>query len=281
MAPVDSVVFDGDGHPPTTTMRFTFRVMGTSYRCQLHPITCVHPGCSRKTFLRPLCPNHARTGLGVRVRRVQYPGASPGQCGLFAEREFRPGDLICPYLGRRSMAVGVDKASFPSSSSSLWWHCPESTGHAEDSGYGISSQDGTEFDASCERSYGAMVNHADEPANNAALIRLNATTVLHLYRAWRQRQRDTGHRDGPWYQIPPGVDLPNDGFAIHRVPSILLLAAHRAGSGRAVGIVPGAIWILAGNPIRRGEEITVSYGADASQIINVRVRTMPSLSTHR
>jgi hypothetical protein len=272
-----AVVKDDEDSDHPTQRRFTFRVIGTSYRCHLHSVPCAQIGCKRQTFLGPLCPPHAQVSLGVRVRRVRFrAAASPGHCGLFAERDFFKGDLICPYLGRRVVSTANNDVS-----SSSWWHCPESSGTAEDSGFAVSSRDGARFDASCNRSYGAMANHADETSNNASLIRLDGVFVLKLLRAWRhQPYMDT--IGSPWYQIPSGEITTNDGFVIHRIPVVLLLAFTWGLSGSSeVGLHPGAIWICAKRPIRRGEEITVDYGGEASHIVDIHVRTMPSLATYR
>jgi hypothetical protein len=150
---------------PTVKPAATFRI-GTQYQCSVHAVQCVAPmrgrPCNAWTLLRPLCRHHARDALGVVVGETRFPSGAVGT-GLYAAREFRKGDLICPYLGARR----------PDDE----WICPRSTGTGDvtDSGYTIrvTAPDGEPFqyDASCERSYGSMVNHECSPGGDERTAR--------------------------------------------------------------------------------------------------------------
>jgi hypothetical protein len=200
------------------------------------------------TVLHPFCPTHARAALGVEVRRSAVRDA----CGLFAARGFRPGDLICPYLGSRRLP------------------CPHSRGAPPAStGYDIELDTAARrvrYDASCRRSYAAMCNHhaPQRPRPNAAFV---VTAV----RASELRQLDAGWRARPTrpYRVD-GSELP-----VRTAPDVLRhFGRHRPSH---VGLGDAVLWLQAVQGIPAGAEITVDYGPDAADIIAWNHATAPPL----
>ena len=129
-----------------------FRLLDLGFRCRLRSVPCAVRGCKRRTYLRPVCADHARERLGVELRRR----ASSADCGLFAVRDLRAGEPICPYLGERRPSVDP--------------RCPEGCPYAVELPGG-----GGHVDASCQRSYAAMANHRTARPN--ALLRARGGDV--------------------------------------------------------------------------------------------------------
>lgn len=187
--------------PSSDPPQHTFRILGTTYQCHLHPVRCAQPGCGEWTLVHPMCARHAKDRMGVQIRRVRFPRSGAprvGSCGLFATRAFAAGDPIAPYLGRRC----------PSAEE---WHCPHSRGTAEDSGYSITDpgSDGKAvFDCSCARSYAAMSNHAPRGRHNAIFTTVNAAEVgricRHRHRCGLQAGAIWLVADAP---IPAGAEI--------------------------------------------------------------------------
>lgn len=233
-----------------------FRIIGTTYRCRIHPVRCAEEGCTECTPVRPFCSRHARMRMGVELRRVRLPSRI-GSCGLFSVWSFATGDLICPYLGRRTPK---DR-----------WHCPLSSGTAEDSGYAVAmseSEGNGQYEASCERSYAAMSNHADPGIANAALVYLTADSARRIREARTCR-----------YGCFAAV-LDDEGIPILRIPSVFLLGSAAPDDETAAdrrGLVAGAVWLQAIRAIPPDTEIRVDYGPEADELINVRSRTTPPL----
>ena len=198
------------------------------------------------TVLHPFCAMHASAALGVAVRRSVVRGT----CGLFAVRGFRPGDLICPYLGTRRQP------------------CPHSRGPPPDTtGYEFAMDTPTrriQYDASCRRSYAAMCNHhaPQQRHPNAAFVvtavRPSETRPVHGWRA----------RPGRRYRVD-GSDLP-----VRTVPDVL---RQFCGDGSHVGLGDAVLWLQAIRGIPAGAEITVDYGPDARYIITRAHETSPPL----
>ena len=227
------------GGPPITV--FT---VAPNYRCHVHPIRCGVRGCKVWTLIRPVCAAHARTGLGFEVRRSGANG-----CGLFATREFKKGDLICPYLG----------AVRPWSD----WRCPHSTGNAPESGYSFditsphSADGGYTFDASCERSYGGMANHATESHSNSKCVKLTGF-----------------HRNNLGANVGAGR-VAVTGFHIHSAPALLRTCPN---AFQSAGPMHESVWLQAKHRIPVGMEIFINYGSSARVINAIVHQTIPPLA---
>lgn len=50
--------------------------------------------CKRATIRSPFCLQHTRDLLGLNIK-----GSGIHGCGLFAERDILPGDVLTPYTG--------------------------------------------------------------------------------------------------------------------------------------------------------------------------------------
>ena len=231
-----------------------------SYRCHLHPVRCpVVEGtrrhrCNVWTHLRPVCAFHARGGLGIELRRA---GRNRMGCGLFATRTFEAGDLVCPYLGAKRSAEE--------------WRCPHSSGTATEQGSGyaiqVDEEDGTvfQYDASCERSYGSMVNHAPSRQSNTDFVLFRGLLPSHI---GERIPEEPGrclvkHPDLP-VRTGPSILLQNHGELLRNMISV--------GMGNR-----SVIWLQSTRHIDVGEEILTSYGPNARHIIRVRHQTLPSL----
>ena len=75
-----------------------YRFDGGGHTCELETRRCAHPGgCARQVTLGlPLCWQHTRLALGLRVAESTIPNAGKG---LFALRDFAKDEWICDYGG--------------------------------------------------------------------------------------------------------------------------------------------------------------------------------------
>ncbi len=88
-----------------------YSFVSPTHSCHLETHQCegttARGRCRRRvTIGLPMCWQHSQTTYGVRVAPSTIPGA--GQ-GLFARRDFRPRDPICPYGGRLLTADEVER----------------------------------------------------------------------------------------------------------------------------------------------------------------------------
>lgn len=250
---------------------------GGGYRCLLHGTRCAAwndrrtARCARRTVLHPLCARHAARDLGVRVAPVAFDDGTPG-CGLFATRDFRPGDLICPYLGRPYPAGGA-------------WACPRAAGVAPppgtSSGYNLGLEAdprGGETDASCHRSYASMANHARAaPARNCAFAYVRGLAVPGVWTPAAAGVPDPARRRG--VRAPP---VTVHGLRTRRAATVPALLADLppevdpAAVGAAAGPAPN-LWLQATARVGAGQELRADYGPDWRSVLAVRSRTAPTL----
>lgn len=175
-----------------------------------------------------------------------------GQCGVFALRPFWRGDLIAPYLGYRFTGK--------------WKGCPHSTGVVADTGYLLSTKRNG-FDASCHRSYAAMINHRSYKPN----VRFLELGVRFVNKAVKYQR---SHPDGAPVVLTPKQT--SFGYPVRSVP--LWAFSSKSSFTDGPGLCSGAVWIQATRRIFPGEELVVDYGPDAHEIITeTRTRTSPPL----
>ena len=118
-----------------------YRFDGGGHTCELETRRCAHPGgCKRAVTLGlPLCWQHTRLALGLRVAESTIPNAGKG---LFALRDFAKDEWICDY-GGELMSMAALHARYPGDAVAPY-------------GEQISTNRGT--DAACVRGLGSMAN---------------------------------------------------------------------------------------------------------------------------
>lgn len=162
---------------------------------------------------------------------------------MYATRDFAPLDLIVPYLGRATRKANDMR-------------CPRSNqrgGRRRDSPYAV-EHGKTTWDASCERSYASMANHAPAPQANVALV------------IYGLRSEDL--------QPEAGTDRLRHRTAGCSVPDIVRHAPDR----RQAGVdMRACLWLEANRRIATGEELLCDYGKHAAHLIGLRHATEPPL----
>jgi SET domain-containing protein len=68
-------------------------------------INCSYPNCNEKTNQGYLCKDHLLSQLGLYIKTSQIKNAG---LGLFANRFFRKGDIICDYRGDKVPSDSID-----------------------------------------------------------------------------------------------------------------------------------------------------------------------------
>lgn len=226
----------------------------SGYACTLHRVVCfARPPrggapCGRRTVLHPVCPSHARAGLGLEVRRSGLPGAG---CGLFTTRPLQKGDLIAPYLGAR--CGGGDT------------RCPHATrvggGPRHGSPYAMDLDPAGRWqrDASCRRSYASMANHHPQRRRRNC--------------GWFTLRLDAGRDFGPPDPTAPTTRALVTVPGYRSAPTLLRQAVRRADAG----LNGEMVWLVARQRIPADRELFVDYGPQAAAVLAQGHRTEPPL----
>ena len=153
---------------------------------------------------------------------LKASGTGEHHCGLFAARNFAAGDAICPYWGD---VIHDDR----------------------ESPYRLRNEDGLLCDSSCQRWWGAMVNHSQTPNAIFSWIPPIPRDML--------VSPDPEDAEGR-VTLSGAVNSPD----ITTYPAIALL---RPALRRAFRVHDGGcFWVVAQQPIARGEELRVDYGEE-------------------
>jgi hypothetical protein len=234
------------GRPPPP--RYTLR-SPTSGRtvvdCPLESAPCRAPGCPvRESYLRPFCLHHARARLGLDVRRSPLHGY-----GLFAERDFAAGDAVVLYHGRRHRRLTDE--TFPYA-------------------VRLSGRGGGVIDAACRRGIAAYANCPTGRGRTGNVHMIQAAVSP----AAAARMLTGADTDG-W--VAPVRHSPLWRHGVRRLP-VALLELIRGEDDDDDDRSP--LWFVARRPIRRGEEILVSYGPHRRAIVAADHGTTPASFPH-
>lgn len=137
-------------------MAQTFTSPSGNFSCRLESKQCLADTrkgkrCKRMTRQQlPYCHEHAKTVLGVELKKSSIPNAGKG---LFAVKEFRKQDLIVPYGGET-----IDREEL------------EERYGADTAAYAFQLQKNLFLDAACVRGVGSMAN--TNPGHNNARIKV-------------------------------------------------------------------------------------------------------------
>jgi hypothetical protein len=75
-------------------------------RINQNTINCSYNNCNEQTDKGYLCKNHLLSQLGLFIDKSQIPNSG---LGLFSNRFFRKGDIICDYRGQKILNTTVSK----------------------------------------------------------------------------------------------------------------------------------------------------------------------------